>query len=612
MNQAADLPGYTVVNSLGEGDFARTLLVANEEGERFALKLARSPTGDVADRLRDETASLRRFDHPGVPRYVGDGEDSEGCPYLVMSLAPGRTLKRRLDEHADRNDRFSDYETLLVVRGLLDVLCYIGGAEFRHDYGHGFVHRDIKAANVIVSESLDKAYLIDFGFCKENGASDKRRDDSFFRAGAARYAPPSKHQHPAHARSSHDVFGVGVLAYQMLTGEYPWSAGLDGDDGDLLAAMASAPVQIVQHNNTVRPEVSQLVMKLLQTDDAYRPGACEALELCDTLLSSPELLSRTRRTPGATRFDHVWRDPLYGDIRLTSDEIRAIDTREMQRLRGYRQLGLTSLVFEGGCHSRLLHSVGCVHRVEQILTTIEQVEGIRIDTDFRLAARLFALIHDVTHIPIGHTLEDEYSFFGHHDRNDRRVQRLVLDGTGSELGRLLAGSEVGREVRKHFDPDSTVHRRSDIAELVSGPVGADVLDYVDRDSLFLGLDHRVDSAILRQLRFEPYGGQSDQDRHLVSLAHGAYGIRSDRQYALESLYEQRYALFLKAYTHKTKLKASALLAKALAICVLEGRRPAISEEEIERLTSDEQLFARIAGSKRERAARLIERLERRE
>lgn len=597
---SAAIDGYKTLDTLGSGDFAVTYLVSNADDERLALKLARSSTGDVAERLRDEARILSELSHRSIPAHVDSGEDKDGNPYLVMALAPGRTLKARLDEHAERNDRFSDYETLLVVAGLLDALCYLSS--------EGYVHRDIKAANVIVTESLDGIHLIDFGFCKEANATDKRKDDSFFRAGAARYAPPEKHLHPAHAVPVHDVFGVGVLAYQMLTGEFPWST--DGDDGDLLAAMAAPPVQIEQHNNIVRPQVSELVMKLLRIDDAYRPSACDALTVCQTLLnSSARLTVGPRGIP--IRFPHVWRDPLYGDIRLTSEEMRIIDTAEMQRLRGYRQLGLTSLVFEGARHSRLLHSVGCVQRVEQILSTISQVDGITIEPDLRLAARLFALTHDVTHIPVGHTLEDEYLFFGRHDGNYQRVQRLVLDTATSELARQLEQTEVGREVRKHFDPDSTVHGRSDITELVSGPVGADVLDYVDRDSMFLGLDHKVDSAMMRQLSFRAYGAEIYGDRHLVSIAHGAYGLRSDRQYALESLYEQRYALFLKAYTHKTKLKASALLAKALGICLLEGK-PIITENAIERMTSDEKLFMFLQSTRRDRAARLIDKLDRRE
>ena len=199
---------------------------------------------------------------------------------------------------------------------------------------------------------------------------------------------------------------------------------------------------------------------------------------------------------------------------------------------------------------------------------------------------------------MGHTLEDEYQFFQSHDRNETRSQRLALDDSRSDLARTLTATVVGREVRKHFDPESTVHRRSDISELVDGPVGADVLDYVDRDSLFLGLDHRVDSAVMRQLTFKRYEGpDAEGERHLVSVGYGAYGARSDRHYALESLYEQRYALFMKAYTHKTKLKASALLAKALAICLFEGKNPGITEEKIERLTSDEQLFERLSSAR---------------
>lgn len=605
MDAGITLGTYTIVSELGSGDFANTFLVHDPGGAHFALKLARSTTGDVADRLQDEADALQDMDHAGIPPFVESG-NHEGRPFLVMGLAPGKTLKEHLDNHSELNRRFSDYETLLVTQGLLEILCYMTTAR-----AAPWVHRDIKAANILVTDSLDRVTLIDFGFCKSEATPGKRYDDSFARAGAARYAPPEKHRHPARAIANHDVFAVGVIAYQMLTGIYPWSAGLDGDDGDLLEAMEHPAIQIESHNNTVRSSVSTFVMRLLELNDSYRPSACQALEECTALMVSSEMRGTTS-FGAAIKFDRVWRDPIYGDIRLTSDELAVIGTPEMQRLRGYQQLGLTSLVYEGARHSRLLHSVGCVERVERILTSIEKVEGIRIDPEFRLTARMFALTHDVSHIPLGHTLEDEYRFFSRHDHNNARIRRLVLDPSESSLATLLSSTSVGRETRRYFDADSTVHKRSDITELISGPVGADVLDYIDRDSFFLGLDHKVDSAIDRQLRFHRYSADHNQDSHLISLAHSSYGVRSDRHYALESVYDQRYALFLKAYTHKTKIKAGVLVAKALSICLYEGKRPALSERIVERLPSDELLLVEISGSKRERAARLIDRLRRRE
>ena len=602
---------FVAKSVLGSGHFASAYLVEDETGATFALKHSRVATGDVAERLRNEAAMLQLLDHESIPAFIEMGEDENGFPFFVMDLAPGRTLESRLNSHASRNARFSDFETLLVVRELLQTLAYLADASQVHDHGYGFVHRDIKSANIMVSDSLEVVTLIDFGFAKENDAVDKRLDDSFFRAGAARYSPPEKHRHPTRAKCSHDVFAVGVVAYQMLTGQFPWSVPVTGDVGELEEAMRRPAPRIRQLNNTCRPSVADFVLKLIEVDDAYRPSAADALGSCTDLLDELADSPPAFASIATIELPEVWRDPLHGDIRLTRQEIEIIDTAEMQRLRGYAQLGLTYMAFEGARHSRLLHSVGSVERVEQILTSIEKIDGISVAVEERLAARLYALTHDVTHIAFGHTIEDEYGLYVRHDRNQERIQRLVLDASESELARVLESSEIGREVRSMFDLDASVHARSDIGELVSGPVGADVLDYVDRDSMFLGLDHRIDSAIFRQLRLAEERGSIDGERHLVSVSHGSYGVRSDREYALESLYEQRYALYLKAFTHKTKIKASALLMKALGICTVERDKPAFSEREIERAPSDRDVLNMISGSKGVRASRLVDDLNRR-
>jgi hypothetical protein len=147
-------------------------------------------------------------------------------------------------------------------------------------------------------------------------------------------------------------------------------------------------------------------------------------------------------------------------------------------------------------------------------------------------------------------------------------------------------------------------------DLVSGQTGADVLDYVDRDALFCGLDHRVDSAIFRQLRLHQV--PRSVDRRVVSMVGDEYGVRVDREFAVESLLEVRYALFLKVYTHKHKIAASSLLAKGLTDGLYPSSgRATITEDFFEQLgMGDEVLLDRMRQSRRETvkwAAELITR-----
>jgi HD superfamily phosphohydrolase len=494
-----------------------------------------------------------------------------------MSLAPGKTLKQTIEENARNGDLFGDVRTVRVLSNLLGAVAHV--------HQRGLVHRDIKDANVMRHRrgANDDIYLIDFGFCKPEGDDITRSFDSFWRVGAPRFSPPSKLSNPAIALRSHDVFAVGVIGYRLLTGQYPWS--VDHQDVGALreVQLTHRLVPAIESNSYIAQPISDLVSALLRLDDEARPSAEEALEEAERILAdataSGGVLKRGKRT---LIFPHIQRDPIYGDIRLTEYEHAALSTQEMQRLRGVRQLGLTNRVFAGAEHSRLSHSIGCVTRVEQALQAIEYQEGVKVDDELRLIARLYALTHDVTHIPFGHTIEDELSFFDRHDSNGPRIDRLVFS-PASQLGHLLKQNETGRAVLKLFEPEFRARPDGVIYDLVSGVTGADVLDYVDRDAYFCGLDHRIDSAIFRQFRLQPV--TKGRDSRLISMVGDEYGLRVDREYAVEHLLAERYALFLKIYTHRSKLAASALLAKGLseAINPVTGGRPQFREEQFEKL-----------------------------
>lgn len=594
---------------MGRGDFAIVYKVVSSDqadSEQFALKLSERENRSSRERLEREIAALRVLNHPNIPRLIGTGAYQDRL-YVVMSLAPGKTLKATVSEEERTGALQGDIRVTEILCNLLDAVAHV--------HKRGLVHRDIKEANVLTSLSDSSITLIDFGFCKEAGKSEIGSDDSFFRVGAARFSPPSKLSNPGMAIAEHDVFAVGVLGYRLLTGDYPWSAGANEDVGALRNLQLNVRLTpVIERNPNVRPPVSQMISKLLRIRDEDRPSAIEALEearkVLNLLRSSPKstLSAKSRIT-----YAHVIRDPIHGDIRLTAYETRALDTQEMQRLRWIRQLGLTNYVYGGADHSRLSHSIGCVARVEQILRTIEDRDGVVIEDDLRLISRLYALTHDVTHIPFGHTLEDEFGFFPRHDSNMHRAERLVLSPQ-SELGGVLRENEIGRAVLALFE-DKPEETSTAVADLVSGITGADVLDYIDRDATYCGLDHRVDSAIFRQFQLQPIRKDEEQKR-LVSMVWGQYGVRIDREEAVEGVVHERYKMFSKVYTHRTKIEASALLAKGLgeAIRPVErSTRPSLREEDLEQISfTDGAVLDWMRRSKRGTIRQTAEQLLRRQ
>ena len=113
------------------------------------------------------------------------------------------------------------------------------------------------------------------------------------------------------------------------------------------------------------------------------------------------------------------RDPVHGDVELTHEELRLVDTAEFQRLRGVKQLGTANLVYVGAVHSRFEHSIGTVEMVERLLDAVdrnaerEPAGCHKVTHEERRILRVAALLHDVTHIPFGHNINNGFRVAAH-------------------------------------------------------------------------------------------------------------------------------------------------------------------------------------------------------
>src|SRR5262245_15779250 len=121
------------------------------------------------------------------------------------------------------------------------------------------------------------------------------------------------------------------------------------------------------------------------------------------------------------------RDAVHGDIQLDALEVELLDTPEFQRLRGIKQLGTAYLVFPSALHTRFEHSVGTSWMAYRLVHAVRRVQPMSADEE-RLA-RVSALLHDITHIPFGHTLEDERRVLPRHDKDQERVHEFLEDGS---------------------------------------------------------------------------------------------------------------------------------------------------------------------------------------
>lgn len=586
---------YRVESYIGHGSYGEVYRVFREGDVECALKILRPEALNDATalgRFENEIWALGQLDHDAIPKLLDQGI-WEGRRYFVMSLARGSSLRALHKEQMETHGASAEMKVVTIIEAVLDALAYMNSMEI--------FHRDVKDDNILVTDSLDRVTLVDLGFCRGTGQPETGL--TIWNAGAMHYSPPSKITNPSVAHPTHDVFAVGVVAYLLLTNQYPWDVS-PLDPGKLAALMISTrPSPANEVNSLVDSRVATFIEKLLVIDDDDRPTAQEAKEelekLRESLASAKGPMAPQGRMPPLSR---VVRDPVHKDIRFTEYEWRIVNTPEFQRLRWMKQLAFSNIVYPGAEHSRMNHAFGTVYVVDKILRSIEEITGVKIDSEKRLLARCYALIHDVGHIAFGHTLEDELGFFTRHDENVKRFERLFSSET-SEIGAVLKSTSFGRQALVQLNPEASDKRFTDIADLVEGSTGADVLDYVDRDCHFCGLEHRIDSALYRRFRFADPRGDG---QHLVSRIYGNHGIRLDAMFGLESVLVERFALFLKVYTHPAKVVAGAMLGKALEEPWASGDR-FFGEGEVEKM-SDVELLMRLRESKRSLSSSLAKRL----
>jgi HD superfamily phosphohydrolase len=248
----------------------------------------------------------------------------------------------------------------------------------------------------------------------------------------------------------------------------------------------------------------------------------------------------------------VIRDAVHGDIELSALEIEIIDTPEFQRLRGIKQLGTACLVYPSATHTRFEHSLGAAWMAERIVAALRLSQPISAAD--AVAIRVTALLHDITHIPYGHTLEDERRVLPRHDKDEDRARHFLREGA---IGRILAREGLQERVASGLDGDGSL-----ASDIVCGPVSADLLDYLRRDTYFTGLSQNYDPRIFSSFVI-------DEGRLAFNLEkHGS--LRRDALSELVNLLRIRYTLSERVYFHHAKVASGAMISRMVENALYEG------------------------------------------
>lgn len=223
-------------------------------------------------RIQDEARRHQRLQHPNIVP-VPDVFDAEGETCIVMKLIEGSSLAKMLENHP--NNRLDVEEATHIVKDVLLALDYA--------HRHGIVHRDVKPSNILV-DLTGWVWLFDFGIAIAMG--EQRRTRTGLTVGTILYMSPEQITNPRSIDHRSDVYSVGCLFYEILTGRPPFVKNEDGvGDTDFALQQAHVnrqPVNPRRRVASITADLDEIIVRALEKNPDNRiPGCGEFVRLLD-------------------------------------------------------------------------------------------------------------------------------------------------------------------------------------------------------------------------------------------------------------------------------------------------------------------------------------------
>jgi serine/threonine protein kinase/tetratricopeptide (TPR) repeat protein len=312
---------YVLIERIAEGGFGVVFLAEQRQPvlRRVALKIIKlgMDTKQVIARFEAERQALAMMDHPGIARVFDAGATDAGRPYFVMELVDGEPITSYCEQHG------------LDTRSRLDLFVQVCGA-VQHAHTKGIIHRDLKPSNVLVAEidGRPTPKIIDFGIAK--AVAGRLTDRTLFTEGRQLVGTP-EYMSPEQAAGASDdidtrsdIYGLGVLLYELLTGVPPL------DPARLRSAAWDEMLRIIREEEPARPstrlsglaetapgqmdperraralkgDLDWIAMKCLEKDRARRYATANALamDIERHLAGEPVLAAPPSRMYQTTKF----------------------------------------------------------------------------------------------------------------------------------------------------------------------------------------------------------------------------------------------------------------------------------------------------------------------
>ena len=267
---------YEIHELLGVGGMAYVYKAYDNIEKRWvAIKILKEELAGNSDflrRFRNESKAIAVLSHPNIVK-VYDVSFGDRIQYIVMEYIDGITLKQYIEQQGEIKWREALYFTVQILRAL------------QHAHEKGIIHRDIKPQNIMLLEN-GTIKVTDFGIARFSQAETQTMTDKAI--GSVHYIAPEQAR-GGYINDKADIYSVGVMLYEMLTGQLPFVA--DNAVSVAIMQMQAEPTPPSRINPSIPKGLEEITMHAMEKNPAQRfPSAADMLEDVERFRRNPEIV----------------------------------------------------------------------------------------------------------------------------------------------------------------------------------------------------------------------------------------------------------------------------------------------------------------------------------
>ncbi len=305
---------YEIHELLGVGGMAYVYKAYDNIEKRWvAIKILKEELAGNSDflrRFRNESKAIAVLSHPNIVK-VYDVSFGDRIQYIVMEYIDGITLKQYIEQQGEIKWREALYFTVQILRAL------------QHAHEKGIIHRDIKPQNIMLLED-GTIKVTDFGIARFSQAETQTMTDKAI--GSVHYIAPEQAR-GGYINDKADIYSVGVMLYEMLTGQLPFVA--DNAVSVAIMQMQAEPTPPSRINPSIPKGLEEITMHAMEKNPAQRfPSAADMLEDVERFRRNPEIVfhydEQVDRAYAGTSAD------IYGNVQQNAEPQKYNDNYEYE------------------------------------------------------------------------------------------------------------------------------------------------------------------------------------------------------------------------------------------------------------------------------------------